>query len=229
MVRAIVMSVVVLAYGNAVALTDAETQSGPLAYADLILAFGLIAWLRWAGLGWNELGLHTNAERAIRDGAVGAGAGLLLAAAPVAFIVIVPAFTGDSVEAQGAADMSGAEFAYRALIAIPIATALPEELIFRSALFGAWERQGGTTMAVVISAVVFALWHGVISFGTISDAGVVSYPALVGLGYLFALTGLFIAGVALAWLRVRSGGVAAPVGLHWAVNAAMLFALWVSA
>lgn len=229
MAQAIVMSAVVLAYGNAVALTDADTQSGPLAYADLILALGLIAWLRWSGLGRDELGLGGTGAQAIRQGAVGAGAGLLLTAAPVAFIVIAPAFTGDSAEAQGAADMSGAEFAYRALIFIPIATALPEELMFRGALFGAWQIQGGTTVAVVASSVVFALWHGVISFGTVADAGVVSHPALIGIGYVLALTGLFIAGVVLALLRVRTGGVAAPVGLHWSVNAAILFAVWVSA
>lgn len=229
MVQAIVMSAVVLAYGNAVALTDADIQSGPLAYGDLILAFGLIAWLRWSGLGRDELGIGGSATRAIRQGAVGAGAGLLLTAAPVAFIVIAPAFTGGSAEAQGAADMSGAEFAYRALIFIPIATALSEELMFRGALFGAWQRQGGTTMAVVASSVVFALWHGVIGFGTVADAGVVSHPALVGGGYVLVLTGLLIAGVVLAWLRARTGSIAAPVGLHWSVNAAMLFAVWVSA
>lgn len=229
MVQAIVISLVVLAYGNAVALTDAETQSGPLAYADLLLAFGLIAWLRWYGLGWDELGLNLPAARVIRQGAAGAAGGLLLTAVPVAFIVVLPAFTGDSTEAQGAAAMSGAEFVYRALIFIPIATALPEELIFRGALFGAWQRQGGTTRAVIASSLAFALWHGVISYGTVVDAGVVFWPALVALGYVLVLTGLFIAGVALALLRIRTGGLAAPVGLHWSVNAAMLFALWVSA
>jgi membrane protease YdiL (CAAX protease family) len=223
---ALLLSAVVLAYGNIIALVDGATRGGPLAYGDLALAAAMCAVLLAAGLNWRDLGFGR--DRCFRNGALGLGGGGALGAAPIAFILIVPAVTGDAITTEGSGDLTTTEVLYRALIAIPIATALPEEIIFRGALFGAWLQARGIAVAVVASSAIFSLWHGVISFNTVVDAGVVSHPALVGLGYAITLAGLFVGGVIFAWLRIRTGSIIAPICIHWSVNATMLTALWLS-
>jgi membrane protease YdiL (CAAX protease family) len=223
---ALLLTAVVLAYGNLIALVDGATRGGPLAYGDLGLAAAMCAVLLAAGLDRCDLGFGR--DRCFRNGALGLGGGGALGAAPIAFILIVPVITGEAITTEGSGDLSATEVLYRALIAIPIATALPEEVIFRGALFGAWAHARGATVAVIASSAVFSLWHGVISFNTVADAGVVSHPPLIGIGYAITLVGLFVGGVVFAWLRIRTGSIIAPICLHWSVNATMLFALWLS-
>lgn len=87
--------------------------------------------------------------------------------------------------------------------AAAIITPLWEELFFRGVIYGYVRDRLGTTWAVVISAVVFALCHGV--------------PIL--LPYMLAL------GLCLALLRTFHGNLWGPLGLHLAINSTASFVL----
>jgi membrane protease YdiL (CAAX protease family) len=81
--------------------------------------------------------------------------------------------------------------------------ALAEELLFRGILWGALERRIGTALTLVLTSVVFGLYHGSIYR---------FLPAMVG--------GLMLGGVR-AWSRALWPAVA----FHFANNAGVLVAL----
>ncbi|MEO9078195.1 MAG: CPBP family intramembrane glutamic endopeptidase [Rhodanobacter sp.] len=78
---------------------------------------------------------------------------------------------------------------------------LVEELLFRGVLLSALLQRWGSTAAVVLSSLAFALAH------------------LPGLGWqVFALPDLLLLALALAWLRLRSGSIWPGVVAHGANN-----------
>ena len=86
-----------------------------------------------------------------------------------------------------------------------------EEVLLRGLVLGAVSSPRGTTRAVVVSAGMFALMH-------ISD------PA--------AVAPLFVLGLVLGWLRVRSGSLLPAIALHVGNNSIALLAAaagWVDA
>ncbi|MFM8412409.1 MAG: lysostaphin resistance A-like protein, partial [Alphaproteobacteria bacterium] len=100
---------------------------------------------------------------------------------------------------------------------------LLEEIAFRAVLFSMLARRYGVVWAIVISSILFGLWHVLPSIGTHEQN-----PALgsvVGKGWrgnvlavaLSVLT-TAVAGILFAGLRLLSGSVLAPMGLHWATN-----------
>lgn len=113
---------------------------------------------------------------------------------------------------------------FQALIRIPIGTALFEETLFRGVLLGWLRRRTSTRRAIVGSSVLFGLWHALPAWSTISlyqtgairDAGAAASVAVVVGGVI--VTGMVGAG--LAWLRLRTKSLAAPVLVHAAANSA---------
>lgn len=93
-------------------------------------------------------------------------------------------------------------FAFFAVVAAP----LFEEILFRGFLFGGLRRWLGPWSAAVLSAAVFALYHLEID----------------------TLPGLFVLGLALAWLRERTGGLAAPIAMHACYNAVQVAGILVA-
>ena len=87
-------------------------------------------------------------------------------------------------------------------------------------LLGLLRRRLPTWPAVVVSAVLFGLWHvdGVLH----RHHG----PGLVAavVGTVLATT---LAGLGFAWLRVRSDSLVAPVLAHWATNSLAFVVAWV--
>lgn len=125
---------------------------------------------------------------------------------PTAVIVVILtqalvfAITGsDPVSDSSTESLAGNAGAAGAIVmfaAVAVITPSWEELFFRGLIFGYVRGRLGTTCAVVISAVIFALCHGV--------------PIL--LPYMLAL------GLCLALLRVFHGNLWGSLGLHITIN-----------
>ncbi len=127
--------------------------------------------------------------------------------------------------------LSGSRMAFQALVEVPFGTVLLEEIAFRAVLFSMLARRFGVVPAIIISAVIFGLWHILPSIGT-HEAN----PALgsvVGTGrrgnilaVIASVLTTAIAGVVFAGLRIISGSVLAPMGFHWATNGLGYFFSW---
>jgi uncharacterized protein len=118
-----------------------------------------------------------------------------------------------------------------ALVLIPLGTVIPEELVFRGVLWSWLRRVRGTSVATVVSSMLFGLWHVVpaLGGGPANDA----LAGAVGSGVMGTILGVLatviftaIAGVVLCYVRQRSDSLLAPILLHWAANGAgVLFVL----
>jgi membrane protease YdiL (CAAX protease family) len=180
----------------------------------LLLAVGLLDGNSWTdmGLGWASL-----------------LPGLLWAAGCIGVVAAVYAIgsvfrrTRAAFHDERMAEMTGSKLAFQALIEVPFGTVLLEEIAFRAVLFSMLARRFGVIWAIVISAVLFGLWHVLPSIGT-HEAN----PALgsvVGegrrgnvLAVVLSVITTTLAGVVFTGLRLVSGSVLAPMGLHWATN-----------
>jgi membrane protease YdiL (CAAX protease family) len=218
------LSVLLLLYGNLTSLFEPDRREDFLLYSNLGLLSLLLLWGQWTGFSLSDLGL---AAAQLRASALwGVVLGLVLALPPVAFIALAPLVTGEPVRAGEINDLSGSGMAIRLALRVPVATALFEEVAFRGILYAVWLRATDLRRTVLGTGVVFALWHTVITFKSVSEAEVVESAPLVALAYLGSLAGLFVGGVAFALLRWRTGGVAGPFFFHWIVVALMTLAVW---
>ncbi|MEV6306570.1 CPBP family intramembrane glutamic endopeptidase [Actinoplanes sp. NPDC051861] len=84
-----------------------------------------------------------------------------------------------------------------ALVEVPLATVIFEEVAFRGVLWALIARDHGPVWATVITAVLFGLWH---------------LPSLPEVAFTT------FAGAALGVLRQFSGGLPAPFLVHWTAN-----------
>ncbi|MGA9493979.1 MAG: CPBP family intramembrane glutamic endopeptidase [Mycobacterium sp.] len=180
-------------------------------------AVGLVAWLRFTGLGWAELGLG---REHWKSGAGYAVAAVGLVVAVVAVGALLP-LTRPMFMNNHYASISGALLA--SMIIIPLQTVIPEELAFRGVLHGTLNRAWGFRGVAVAGSLLFGLWHIATSLGLTSSN--VGFTRLFGGGVFGMLAGVTLAVVATAaagfvfsWLRRRSGSLLAPIALHWSLN-----------
>ena len=114
--------------------------------------------------------------------------------------------------------MSLGLLAYRALVRIPLGTALLEEFAFRGVLFGAWRRIASPIWATLGSSFIFGLWHIRPSIELLDTNGL----AMASAGRIGAIAGAVaattLAGLVFCWLRVRSRSLLAPYLAHAAAN-----------
>jgi len=120
-------------------------------------------------------------------------------------------------------ELSAGRLIFQALVEVPFGTVLFEEIAFRAVLFSMLARRFGVITAIVVSALLFGIWHVLPSVGTHE-----SNPALgsvVGegrrgnvLAILASVLTTTAAGVLFTLMRIVSGSVVAPMGLHWATN-----------
>lgn len=178
------------------------------------LALGLLDGNSWTdmGLGWQYL-LPGLIWAAICIGGV------------TAVYLVGSAFkrTRTAFHDERMTDLSGSRMMFQALVEVPFGTVLLEEIAFRAVLFSMLTRRYGLVWGVIISSVLFGLWHILPSIGTHEQN-----PALgsvVGQGrrgnILAVALSVFtttLAGVVFAFLRLISGSVLGPMGLHWATN-----------
>jgi len=179
-----------------------------------LLAMGLLDGNSWTDMG---LGLHYLVPGL-------AWAALCIGGVTVVY-VIGSAFkrTRVAFHDERMSDLTGSRLMFQALVEVPFGTVLLEEIAFRAVLFSMLVRRYGLVWGIVGSSVLFGLWHVLPSIGTHEQN-----PALgsvVGSGrrgniLAVALSVLTttIAGVVFAGLRMVSGSVLAPMGLHWATN-----------
>ncbi|MFC7480976.1 CPBP family intramembrane glutamic endopeptidase [Luedemannella flava] len=160
-------------------------------------------------------------RRHLRRGAVYAGVLTGLVAVVYVIGVALPATRSAFLDERYQVPM--AQALVTALVVIPVATVLPEEIAFRGVLWGLLRCGWRPAVATVVSSALFGLWHVLPSLRL--NAVNPAVEAVVGPGWpgvvaavagAVAFTGL--AGVLFCELRRRSGSLLAPIGLHWAVN-----------
>jgi uncharacterized protein len=180
-------------------------------------AVGLVALLRFNGLGWAELGLGRDHWK---SGVAYALAAMALVVMVIAVGVLLP-LTRPMFMNNHYATISGALVA--SMIIIPLQTVIPEELAFRGVLHGALNRAWGFRGVALAGSLMFGLWHIATSLGLTSSN--VGFTRLFGGGVLgmlagvtLAVTATAVAGFVFSWLRRRSGSLIAPIALHWSLN-----------
>jgi membrane protease YdiL (CAAX protease family) len=92
-----------------------------------------------------------------------------------------------------------------------------EEVTFRGVLLAAW-RPFGLLVAVGVSSFAFGLWHIAPTIALMRANRPAAGGGTVALITLAAVVTTFSGGLGLAWLRLDTGGLAAPVCLHASLN-----------
>jgi uncharacterized protein len=205
-----------LAWSNAV-LPALPPATGVRALANLGATVGLVLAARSAGLTWVELGMSRSTWRA---GARWGGAALAAAAAGYLVALAIPAGR-TAVAGFAPGGLTAGELVTRALVLIPLGVVVCEEVAFRGVLLAVARRQLPVRSASAVTAVVFGAWHVSTALG---DSRSTASPVLAAASVagIVVLTGL--GGVVLAWLRLRSGSLLAPIGLHLGTNSVGLLA-----
>lgn len=166
-----------------------------------------------AGLTWRDLGLsRTTWRRGLRLG--------LVAVVIVGVVVVVGALIAgtDSGLVDDDTDLSTSEMLVQALVEIPLATVLFEELAFRGLLGSLFHRTTSAGRAVVATSVLFGIWHAPPAWQTfdVSDvAAVLGIVAVTAAG-----------GVVLQIMKDRTESLVAPMLAHWATNGLALVIVW---
>jgi membrane protease YdiL (CAAX protease family) len=188
--------------------------------ANITAATAFVAVARGLGATWTDLGLRK--ERLGRGVRVGLAAAVPIAAV-VAAGVAVPA-TRKYFADQRVIGIGAGATAFDVLVRIPIGTALCEELIFRGAMLGVLLRHRTPIAAVMLSSLMFGLWHVFPTLDTlhlnpvgslVEGSALRTTEAVVG---AVAVTGA--AGAGFAWLRLRANSTVAPIIAHGVLNAA---------
>lgn len=185
---------------------------GPLSAA------ALLAFARWSGLSWDELGLGARSRaRGVRW-----GAGAVVAVGAVYLVgVLVPATRSAFLDARY--QLGPGQAVTTAFLTIPLGTVLLEEVAFRSVLWGFLARHAPTWQVMTGTSVLFGLWHVLPALDSTTNpaiSGAVGDGALGQVGLVVGTVAFTtVGGLVFAELRRRTGSIWAPVGLHWATNA----------
>jgi membrane protease YdiL (CAAX protease family) len=180
----------------------------------LLLAIGLLDGNTWTdmGLGWGYL----------LPGLIWAGASIALV---TAVYLVGSAFrrTRTAFHDERMGDLSGGRMVFQALVEVPFGTVLLEEIAFRAVLLSMLVRRFGLVWGIVLSSVIFGLWHILPSIGTHEQNPALGSVVGEGrrgniLAVALSVLTTSVAGVLFAFLRLLSGSVLAPMGLHWATN-----------
>ncbi len=185
----------------------------------LAAAFGTALGRTAAHASWSELGLG---REQLRRGLVMGGAVSLAAAGVVGAAAVTPSTRRFFVD-ERVHEVSPAEAAYEVGVRIPLATALPEEVVFRGVLLGVLQRSHTATTSIAWTSTLFGLWHLLPTLNTMHSNPISEELPNGRAGQAVALGAATLAtgatGVALGLLRNRSGGVLAPFLVHATLNA----------
>lgn len=185
---------------------------------SLVATTVILVLARRLGTTWPDLGLGRGTYA---RGGRWMGAEFLLVAALYLLALAVP-LTRDAFADTRASDLGASAVTFAALVRVPLATVLLEEVGFRGVLWAQVSRLRGTTWATAVSSALFALWH-VVPATRLGQSNAAIGALSGGIGQtgavVAALLGAGLAGVVLCELRRRSGSLLAPIGLHMATNA----------
>lgn len=204
------LAVVLVVYNNA--MNRWPPFRGPLYVpANLALTLAVVA------VAFGPLGLDA---QALGFGG-GQGAGLVLGiaagaavAAPL-FLALGSRRTAGAVADRRMEGLGNRELAWRALVRVPLGTALCEEVLFRGVLYAAL---GGSWSAALWSSAAFGLWHIAPTYNLLEENRSATSPAAAAGKVAAGIVLTAAAGMFLVWLRIAGGGIAAPFGFHAAVN-----------
>jgi uncharacterized protein len=201
----------------------------PRAYVlTCVAATGVLLFVaRRDGLSWSEIGLG---RASLRPGLRWSAALVAVVLLGVAVAAALPAARPAFVDAR-AAGLAGSAVLVKALVRIPLGTAMLEEVAFRGVLYATLARRHGVGAAVLGSSLLFGLWHVLPSLGMLNGNAAVgslfgSGPVAAVVAVAAAVAGTAAAGLVFCEVRRRSGGLLAPFALHWAVNSVTLTAAW---
>jgi len=122
-------------------------------------------------------------------------------------------------------EVSGAETARKALLDIPFGTVLIEEFAFRGVMLALVTTLTSTTWAVVVTSVLFGLWHVSPAMEMHDSHNATSGSPWTTVVGTVIVTGL--SGVGFALLRLFTGSLFPPAALHWAANGTGVVVGWV--
>ena len=217
--RAVAWCAVLAGYNNVIGAQPWHRRW--YAPANAGAAAAALAVARASGLTAAELGLPPGAWRPGRLVCVLAGAtaaGYLTAAAlPV---------TRPLLNDQRVTALDGRGLAYQVAFRIPVGTVLWEEIAFRGVLQATLRRVLPEPAAIAVASGVFGVWHIRPTAAALRINGLAGdrrrATARVAAGVAATAAG----GALFAWLRARSGRLAAPVALHLAANCAGPVVAW---
>lgn len=121
------------------------------------------------------------------------------------------------------AGMSLPRLFWQSLVELPFGTVLFEEIAFRGVLWAMLARRYGVVWATVWSSILFGLWHILPSLdlhlrnerlAAVGGGGWWARTTAIGGSVITTAIG----GVVFSLLRIGSGSLLAPMGLHWATN-----------
>ena len=167
-----------------------------------------------AGATADDLGLRPDrVAGGLRGGAVSAAA----IAAVIGIGAALPR-TSAWFDDERVLDVSTGEAVFRGLVEIPIGTAVYEEVVFRGVVLGLALRRLPPLPAVLLTSALFGLWHVLPSLRdrTHNPATRDQHPAAVTTA---TVVNTAVVGAGLAWQRLRTNSVAAPILTHTASNA----------
>lgn len=212
----VALSVALIIYSSTIQLVPGfSALYVPLNLAATAL---LAAVSRSLGLRSTDLGLDpANRRVGLTVGTMVGLIGAAIMAAGAAIPQLRPLFHDARI-----ADASAGLVVYRALVRIPLGTALFEEFAFRGVLYGAWSRTYGSWQALIGSSIVFGLWHirpavDLLDANGLADGNALRVAAIVG-----AVAATFVAGVFLGVLRARTDSLWAPLFAHASINSLAL-------
>ena len=215
---AAIVAVVLLLWSNVV-LPALPADAVLKALFNLGGVAAMITVARLLGVTWADLGVGRGTWAAgLRWG----GAAIAVAVLGYGGVLLV---APDLLENPQLAGASPGALLLRGLVLIPLGTVLAEELAFRGVLHGRSVRALPVRAALGASAVAFGLWHLTVAFG---PSAVPLPPTLHWTSALTVLGVTVAGGLALGWLRHRTGSVLAPIGLHLGTNAVGLVAAGVA-
>ena len=213
-----VVAVLLLAWSNVV-LPALPADAVLKALFNLGGVAAMVTVARLLGLTWADLG--------IGRGTWGAGlrwGGAAIAVAVLGYAAVLVA-APELLENPQLAGASPGALLLRGLVLIPLGTVLAEELAFRGVLQGHSVRSLSARVALSVTAVAFGLWHLTVAMG---PSAVPLPPTTVTASTASAEVHCSVGGLALGWLRHRTGSVLAPIGLHLGTNAVGLVAAGVA-
>jgi membrane protease YdiL (CAAX protease family) len=167
-----------------------------------------------AGATLDELGLQPDRiPGGLRRGAVSA-AGI---AAVIGLGAALPQTRG-LFDDERVLDVGTGEALFRGLVEIPLGTAVYEEVVFRGVVLGLAMRRLAPLPAALLTSALFGLWH---VLPALRDQA--NNPATrdrnAALVTALTVMNTSVVGLSLAWQRLRTNSVAAPIVTHTASNA----------
>lgn len=181
---------------------------------------------RRAGTTWTSLGLR---QDRLQRGAIVGGSLLAIITTVIVVGIAIPA-TRDLFRDENIAEASLGWVLFHALIRIPIATALYEEVLFRGIMFGMLVRRHSPLLAGAITSALFGFWHILPTIRTIdaSPAGEM-FSGWIGLpiAILSAIAGTAVAGIVFLLVRLYANSTFASVLAHIGTNSIAMLGAFV--